>query len=60
MPVGLMLKSMTAYELSEWLIYFKIKGFILEPKKNVGKKEPVSTGTVIRAMFHHRVIKKEK
>jgi hypothetical protein len=51
MTVGEMLRRITSGELTEWMAYFKAQA---EPEKKV------NTAEVLKAMFAHRVRKKQK
>lgn len=60
MPVGVMLKSMTSGEITEWMAYFKIKNETMDPGVKQDNPENTNTGTVLKAMLAHRVKKKKR
>lgn len=50
MTVGEMLRTVSSSELTEWMAYFSVQS---EPEKKV------NTAEVLKAMFAHRVRKKQ-
>jgi hypothetical protein len=53
MPVGIMLQSITSYEITEWMAYYGIKSTHVQEKQ-------VSTEEVLRARFANRIKKRKK
>lgn len=50
MPVGVMLRSMTSMELTEWMAFYSVAS---------KRTDQPSTAEALKAMFAHRVKKKE-
>lgn len=51
MPVGLMLRSITSKELTEWMAFYSV---------NAKPKNKTKTSDVLKAMFAGKVVKKKK
>jgi len=59
MPVGVLLRSITSYELTEWMAYFSLKGKSPGPKAPESLNAPVDTAATLKSMFANKVKKIE-